>query len=114
MMTIARWTENEYVAWFAKNHNRAAVPSSDMEPNFKHGSAAKDANKKAYPRYRIHYHSRRRRRCDPDGVYSKAATDGLVAGGLLPNDSLDYISAVEFSQELSETEETIIEIEAIS
>jgi len=59
----------------------------------------------------IHYHSKRRRAIDPDGLYSKASTDGLRQGGLLIDDSAKYVKEVSYSQEVSEDEETIITIE---
>ena len=61
-------------------------------------------------RVRIHFHSRRRRLADPDGISCKAAIDGLVQGGILPDDSARYVKEVSFSQEVSEVEETVIDI----
>ncbi len=58
----------------------------------------------------IHFHSKRRRLADPDGVSCKAAIDGLVQGGILRDDSAHFVKEVSFSQEVSEVEETIIEI----
>lgn len=110
-----RWTEEEFAIYNAKIKAEVnpAVSPADVESNPKHGSPAKNVDKEIHSRFRIHVHSRRRRLCDPDGVCAKAAIDGLVAGGLLADDSAKYIDSVTFSQEKSDVEETIIEIESI-
>lgn len=59
----------------------------DLEPDTSHAATPKDESETPHPRYRIVVHQRRRRLCDPDGAYGKAAIDGLVAGGILPDDS---------------------------
>lgn len=61
---------------------------------------------------KIHIHSVRKRLADPDGLSGKAVIDGLVKTGVLPDDSLKYVSGVEFSQEKGSEEKTIITIEA--
>ena len=61
-------------------------------------------------RVRIHIHSKRWRLADPDGVSCKAAIDGLAEGGIFVDDSAKYVEKVSFSQEKSETEETVIDI----
>jgi len=59
----------------------------------------------------IHVHSRRTRLTDEDGVSAKYAIDGLVIGGLLPDDRKEYVSGVSYSQEKTKgAEETIITI----
>jgi hypothetical protein len=114
-MSGIRWTQEDYERFIAKFGKASLpyctpVPTPNLESNPSDGLTPEDASEKAHPRFRIHYHSRRRRAIDSDGLYSKAATDGLVAGGILPDDSLTNVSSVQFSQELSKTEETIIEI----
>jgi hypothetical protein len=103
------WTEERLQAYLA-GFNRVAISTTYVEPDSKHGPAAKNVDKEVYPRFRIHIHSKRRRFADPDGVSAKAAIDGLVKGGILRDDSSKYISEVTFTQELSTIEETVIEI----
>lgn len=62
---------------------------------------------------KIHIHSRRKRLTDPDGLSAKAAIDGLVLYGVIPDDSAKCVSEVTFSQEKitsEEIEETVIEV----
>lgn len=58
----------------------------------------------------IHIHSKRKRLADADGISGKAAIDGLVHSGLLPDDSAIFVEEVTFSQEKSNKEETLITI----
>lgn len=81
-----------------------------MESDSSNGSQAKDEGQEMDKRVCIRVHSKRRRLTDPDGLYFKAALDGLVAGGLLVDDSAKCVKEVSFSQEKSETEETVIEV----
>jgi len=58
-------------------------------------------------------HQRRRRLTDPDGLHIKSAIDGLVVGGLLGDDSPDWVESVEVTQakcQRGEEEQTVIEI----
>ena len=93
--------------------NQTSLSFADMEPT--PGNAPLGAQKA--PRLdspcRLHIHSRRHRLTDPDGISAKAAIDGLVLAGVLPDDSAKCVSQVTFSQEKiasEEIEETIIEI----
>ena len=104
-----RWTNGEYAQWIAR-HNRAAVSPTNMEPDSKPAVKKANASKAVYPRVSIRVHSKRRRLTDPDGIAAKAAIDGLVRGGLLTDDSAKTIKEVSFSQELSDVEETVIEV----
>lgn len=104
-----RCSEEEYARYLA-SQNRAAVQAPHVEPNPGHAAAAANVCKKAHPRYRVEVHSRRRRCTDADAVSAKWALDGLVAGGILPDDSPEWIESVSFSQEISDTEQTIISI----
>ena len=62
-------------------------------------------------KFSIHVHSRTNRLSDPDGRSVKAAIDGLVLAGILPDDSSKFISEITQSQEaVKGNEETIIEI----
>jgi hypothetical protein len=60
--------------------------------------------------------SYRKRKHDTDGVSAKAALDGIVACGLLTDDSAEEVKSITFKSEKcgkGEEEKTIIEIECI-
>jgi hypothetical protein len=105
------WTDEQVAAYLAR-FNNSPVPSANVERDSKHAAQAKNARQKMGERVRIHYHSKRRRPIDPDGLYSKAAIDGLTEGGLLLDDKPEYVESITYSQEQSDEEETIITIEA--
>lgn len=113
-----RWTEVQYHDWLrfreAAGEANLAVRTADVEPDPKHAAKAPDVRQEVHPHYRINVHSKRRRLADPDGVSAKAAIDGLVCGGLLPDDSAAWIEAVTFSQEKAEIDETVIEVWEVS
>ena len=58
----------------------------------------------------VHVHSKRIRLADTDGCSVKAVMDGITKAGILPDDSAKFIEKVSFTQEKSNTEETIITI----
>ena len=62
---------------------------------------------------RVRFTVRGKVRPDPDGINGKAALDGIVAAGVLVDDSADQIEEVSFRAELAEEDQTIIEIEQI-
>jgi len=107
-----RWSEDEYRAYLAKIKapDSATVSAAVIKPAIKDARPRKDPDNKIHSRVRIHYHSKRRRLLDPDRIYSCPATDGLRKGGILVDDTLEYVEAVTNSQEKSRTEETIIEV----
>ena len=112
-MSGIRITEEEYAAIIARQkarNNRPSDPSPDLEPDSDNGSSAKNVGEAVHSRFHIRVHSKRRRLTDPDGLSAKFAIDGLVKGGLLEDDSPTYVESVTFSQELSQLEETIIEL----
>ena len=81
-----------------------------MESTICHEQVGEAEGDKLDKRVCIHIHSRGRRLTDPDGISAKAAIDGLAKGGIFVDDSAKYIKEVSFSQEKSETEETVIDI----
>ena len=117
MSTGIRWTEAELyehrlkTAKAAPNH-RPAIQAPHVECPIRDESVGASAIDQLDKKFRIHFHSRRRRLADPDGISAKAAIDGLREGGLLVDDSPKYVKGVSFSQENSkaEAEETVIEI----
>ena len=82
-----------------------------MEQNISNASLGEKKIKRFNSPVSIHVHSIRKRLTDADGVSAKAAIDGLVLSGLLPDDSPKYVSKVSYSQEKGSKEETIITIE---
>lgn len=65
------------------------------------------------PPFDIYVHVIRKRLCDPDGISAKAAIDGLVKAGVLPDDSDRFVKKVSYTQEKAakdEEEKTIITI----
>lgn len=85
---------------------------ADVERDSVQSATNEDADTAVGKRYCLHIHSKRSRLTDPDGVSAKAAIDGLVGAGLLPDDSPKYVAQVTFSQEkvAKSEEETVIEI----
>ena len=96
----------------ARNTNTDNPPfqTPDMESTPGNEPLAKKKGSGLDKRCRLHVHSKRRRLCDPDGVSVKAAIDALVVAKLLRDDSAKFIKEISFSQEVSEIEETIIDI----
>ena len=58
----------------------------------------------------IHIHSVRKRLADADGISGKAAIDGIVKAGLLPDDKPEFVQEVSYSQEKGDEEYTEITI----
>ena len=96
---------------YEKTRNTTTNTVADLEPNTRHESLGTKKAQGDDPRCCIHVHSRRHRLADPDGISAKAAIDGLVLSGVLPDDTTDEIQEVTYSQEKirkKEQEETII------
>ena len=93
--------------------NRATNSSADLEPNSRHAPLGKNEVEAFNSPVCIHVHSIRKRLADPDGVSAKACIDGLVACGILSDDTTKQVKQVTFSQSKGKEEKTIIEIEAI-
>ncbi len=78
--------------------------------------ATKNEIKRLDKRCDVHFHSRRHRLADPDGLSGKAVLDGIVNSGLLADDSAKEIGKVSHSQEKipkTENEETIVTLTEI-
>lgn len=108
-MRAKRWTENDLAAHLARV-DLAAVQAAHVERRAGDAAQQAHAGKETHPRFRITVHSRRRRLADPDGLCAKWVIDGLVEGGLLPDDSAQYVEAVTFTQEESDVEDTRIDV----
>lgn len=93
--------------------NKASVPHANVEQTFGNEPLAAKKTPRLDTRCSLHIHSRRHRLADPDGISCKAAIDGLVLAGVLPDDSAKYVKEVSQSQEkipTKEIEETLITI----
>lgn len=102
-------SEAEYAEFIARYRGTKLHAANNEQPA-RNEPAPTDAGKKDHPRYRINVHSRCRRLTDADSRVGKWAIDGLVKGGLLPDDSPEWIESVSYSQEKAEVEETIINL----
>jgi len=95
------------------NENQTTIPFAYMEQTTSNAPLGAKETPRLDSPCSLHIHSRRHRLTDPDGISAKAAIDGLVLAGVLPDDSAKCVSQVTFSQEKigsQEIEETIIEI----
>jgi hypothetical protein len=89
------------------------IPTAHLEHYFTPSPQKPDAAQEADKRCRIRVHSRLHRLGDIGGRSDKAAIDGIVAGGLLPDDGPEMVSEITHSQERcgpDEDEETVITI----
>lgn len=93
--------------------NNTASSDADMESNF--GDAPLGANEVAAfdSPVRITFIHTRKRLADIDGLSGKAAIDGIVALGILSNDSAQQVTEVRHRQIKGDREETKIVIETI-
>lgn len=108
-----RYQEQAYEQISGKPLNSLTNPAPHMEPDSGNAPLAKKETKGLNPPYRIHVHSIRNRLTDADGVSGKAAIDGLVLAGLLPDDSPQFVQEVTYSQEKTakgEAETTVLTI----
>lgn len=94
----------------AKKEDSLTVSLAHVEQTFRNEALEQEEIATLHPPVRIHIHSKRKRFVDADGISAKAAIDGLVHAGILPDDSASYVHEVSYSQEKSTEEETIIEI----
>jgi len=92
------------------NEDNTAVSTSNMEQDISNAPLAEEETPRLDSPVSIHVHSIRKRLTDADGISAKAAIDGLVLSGVLPDDSPKYVKQVTYSQEKGKIEETIITI----
>ena len=92
---------------------RAAA--ADLEPDTGDGSGRAYGHEAAYPRVRLTVRSYRARLCDPDGISVKAAIDGLVEAGVIPDDSAAVVAGLTVEQvKCPRAEErTVIVVESV-
>ncbi len=93
------------------NRNRNPSTSSDVEPGVGDAPLGADEVTAFASPVRVSIHSVRKRLADPDGISGKAAIDGVVACGILRDDSPEQVVEVRFSQSKGKRERTLITIE---
>ena len=92
-------------------NNNITVQVAHLESNTLNASHGKKSLDPIFKRCRIHVHNKRKRLADPKGISDKAAIDGIVVSGILPDDRAEYVKNISESQEKSQNEETIITIQ---
>jgi Holliday junction resolvase RusA-like endonuclease len=90
--------------------NRTASAATDLESDISHAPSSEKASSPQDTRVNIYVRSYRRLNSDPDGISVKAALDGIVGIGILPDDSSKQVKSVTFETIKSKEEKTIIEI----
>ena len=109
-----RWSVEEYRAYLrtgiAPGDDHPAVPAADAKPARRAKPAPQDAAEAIHPRFRIDVHHRSRRLSDATGRSHKAAVDGIVEGGILPDDSPEYLEEIRETRRQGQRDETIIEV----
>ena len=93
-----------------KINNNIASKASNVERSFSNESLEKKKSKRLNTPVCIHIHSVRKRLADADGISGKAAIDGIVKAGLLPDDKPEFVQEVSYSQEKGNEEYTEITI----
>lgn len=96
----------------SESNHRVGISAPNMEQASGNGPLAT----KELPRFTSPVHinviSYRKRATDPDGVSVKAVIDGIVAAGILADDSPKQVASIRFENRKANGEEkTVIEIE---
>ena len=92
------------------NPNHSPLPPSDLEPSAKDALPGKAQAVQMDQRVCVRVHSKGRRLADIDGYVIKPIFDAFTKAGIWTDDSGRYVKEVSFSQEVSEVEETVIDI----
>lgn len=79
-------------------HRLPGAAAPDLEPSPGDGAGGSDGREAAYPRVRLTVRSYRARLADPDGVSVKAAIDGLVEAGVIPDDNAGVVVGLTVEQ----------------
>ena len=96
------------------NENNLTHTAADLEQAFSDASLGAQKMSRFNSPVCILIHSFRHRLGDPDGISAKAAIDGIVASGILADDTAKQIKEVRFKQTkiaTSQDEKTEIIIE---
>lgn len=92
----------------SKKSNKASFPFTHVESDFRDEALQQKEAATFTTPVSISVYSKRKRLVDADGVSAKAAIDGIVHSGILPDDSPQYVKEVSYSQDKDKAEETII------
>ena len=106
---VWNWTEEDLQTYLAR-FDRPAVRATDVEPDIGDGLPPAPAAEEIHSRFSIAIHHRSRRLADATGRSHKFAVDGIVRGGLLPDDSPIYVAEIKETFEQRNNEETVIEL----
>jgi Holliday junction resolvase RusA-like endonuclease len=94
-----------------ENNNRTALSTSHLEQDSCYALLLQDEAPAFNTRVSIRVISYRKLNHDPDGVSVKAVLDGIVALGILTDDSAKQVKEITFESRKSKDEKTTIEIE---
>lgn len=92
---------------------RSKFPNANLESNFGNDSFSTNEVAPLDSPTNLHVHHFRKRLCDIDGVSIKATLDGLVASGILPDDSTEFIKSIKVTVSKSPIEKTIFRFEEV-
>jgi hypothetical protein len=87
--------------------------NANVEPNIVNDKISANEIKTLDSPTRLHVHHIRARECDIDGLSIKAALDGLVACGVLPDDSAKHIKSIQVTASKGSPEKTIFTFEEL-
>jgi Holliday junction resolvase RusA-like endonuclease len=94
-----------------ESNHRTALSTPNLEPDTGNAVLSKDETPTFHSPVTIRVISYRKLNHDPDGVSVKAVLDGIVALGILTDDSAKQVSEITFESRKSKDERTTIEIE---
>ena len=108
------WTIEQYRTFLrtgvAPSNDNPAVSATDAKPARRAKSKAKDGAEAVHPRFSITIHHRSRRLADATGRSHKACVDGIVRGGILPDDGPKYLEEIRETRRQGPRDETIIDV----
>ena len=96
-----------------KHDDHDSDPNADVESNTWHAALSTNADASFVAPVRLHFHHTRNRLADLDGLSVKAAIDGLVAAGILADDSPKHVAEITHTQSKGDPEVTTITITEI-
>ena len=94
-----------------EGHHRAAVSVADLEPVTCDAALPAEETPRFIAPVNIRVISYRKLNHDPDGVSVKAVLDGVVALGILADDSARQVTSITFESRQSRDQRTVIKID---
>lgn len=94
-----------------EGHHRAAVSVADLEPGTRDAALPAEETTRFIAPVNIRVISYRKLNHDPDGVSVKAVLDGVVALGILADDSAKQVTSITFESRQSRDQRTVIKID---